>query len=130
MYIPNKPAKYGIKLVMLCDVATKYMIDARPYLGKNTKTEGLPLANYFIKELTRSIYGSNRNITMDNWFTSVGIADELLEQPYNLTVLGTIRKNKREIPPELLEMKNRKPNTSVFCFDKEKTLLSYMPKKK
>ncbi|GBP02746.1 PiggyBac transposable element-derived protein 4 [Eumeta japonica] len=34
MYIPNKPAKYGIKKVMLCDSGTKYMVDAIPYLDR------------------------------------------------------------------------------------------------
>lgn len=34
MYLPNKPAKYGLKIVMVCDSSTKYMIDASPYLGK------------------------------------------------------------------------------------------------
>ncbi|KAJ8928139.1 hypothetical protein NQ314_019319 [Rhamnusium bicolor] len=99
MFIPNKPAKYGIKLVMLCDVPTKYMIDAEPYLGKGTKTNGLPLSTYYIKKLTMSIHGSNRNVTMDNWFTSISVADEILQAPYKLTLVGTVRKNKAEIPP-------------------------------
>ncbi|XP_066138360.1 piggyBac transposable element-derived protein 4-like [Euwallacea fornicatus] len=129
MYIPNKPSKYGIKIVMLCDSSSKYMIDASPYLGKSTHTGGLPLSNYYIKELTKSVHGTHRNITMDNWFTSVGIADELLSDPYKLTIIGTIRKNKKEIPPEMLELAKRKPQSSMFCFDKSKTLLSYMSKK-
>lgn len=28
MDIPNKPAKYGIKIIMVCESSTKYMIDA------------------------------------------------------------------------------------------------------
>nr|XP_022906140.1 piggyBac transposable element-derived protein 4-like [Onthophagus taurus] len=129
MYIPTKPAKYGIKIVMLCDSSSKYLVDACPYLGKGTQTGGLPVANYFVKELTKSVHGSNRNITMDNWFTSVDLADELLQKPYKLTMLGTIKKNKREIPPQLLETKGRNPKTSMFCFDRNKTLVSYEPKK-
>ena len=43
MFIPNKPPKYGIKIIMACDSGTKYMVDASPYLGKGTKTNGLPL---------------------------------------------------------------------------------------
>ncbi|XP_066149862.1 piggyBac transposable element-derived protein 4-like [Euwallacea fornicatus] len=127
-YIPNKPSNDGIKIVMLCDSSSKYMIDANPYLGKSTNTGGLPLANFYVKELTKSIHGSNRNITMDNWFTSVPLADELLEQPYKLTIIGTLRKNKKEIPPELLNTDNRPRGTSMFCFDKNKTLVSYLPK--
>lgn len=129
MYIPNKPAKYGIKIVMVCDSATKYMSDASPYLGKKTETNGLPLAEFYVKELTKSIHGTNRNVTMDNWFTSVSLADQLLQSPYKLTMIGTIRKNKKEIPKEFLDVKSRNANTSMFCFDQKNTLLSYMPKK-
>lgn len=55
-YILNKPAKYSIKIVMLCGAKSKYMIDANPYLEKGTKTEGFALSNYYIKYLTKSIY--------------------------------------------------------------------------
>ncbi|XP_066984701.1 piggyBac transposable element-derived protein 4-like [Macrobrachium rosenbergii] len=37
MYICNKPARYGIKIIMICDVETKYMLRAMPYLGTHTK---------------------------------------------------------------------------------------------
>jgi len=128
MYIPNKPSKYGIKIVMICDVKTKYMFDAEPYLGKDTRTNGLPLAEYFVKSLTKSIHGSNRNVTMDNWFTSLLTSSELLQSPYKLTVVGTMRTNKGEIPPELLNTKNRKIGMSLFCFDGKKTPVIYKRK--
>lgn len=128
MYIPNKPAKYGIKIVMICDVATKYVLDAIPYLGKSTNTGGKPLALYIVEELVSTINGSNRNITMDNWFTSVELANHFL-QSHGCTILGTIRKNKRQIPQQLLEMnKSRSPNTSIFVYDKNLTMVSYKPK--
>ncbi|CAF4946948.1 unnamed protein product [Pieris macdunnoughi] len=41
IYIPNKPNKYGVKIEMLVDNSTKYMVDAEPYLGSFTKTDGL-----------------------------------------------------------------------------------------
>jgi hypothetical protein len=62
---------------------------------------------------------------MDNWFTSVGVADELLLAPYNWTLVRTL---KAEIPPDMLETRQRQPSTSVFCFDKQKTLVSYLSK--
>lgn len=61
-----------------------------PYLGKGTDTSGVPLGEYFVKELTRSTHGTNRNVTMDNWFTSVPLAKQLLQQPYKLTIVGTL----------------------------------------
>ncbi|XP_066259615.1 piggyBac transposable element-derived protein 4-like [Euwallacea similis] len=129
MYIPSKPCKYAIKIIMVCDSSSKYMLDASPYLGKSTKTNGLPLATYFVKELTKSVHGSNRNITMDNWFTSVGLANDLLKDPYKLTIIGTLRKNKREIPKKMLNVRERNPNTSMFCHDQMKTMVLYVPKK-
>lgn len=128
MYIPNKPAKYGIKLVMMCDNSTKYMINAMPYLGSGTNSSGLPLGEFYVKELTKSIHGTNRNVTTDNWFTSVPLAKALLKEPYKLTQIGTIRSNKREIPPEFQNSRSRLIGTSMFCFDGPLTLLSYKPK--
>ncbi|XP_053945946.1 piggyBac transposable element-derived protein 4-like [Anastrepha ludens] len=55
MYIPNKPAKYGIKMVMLCDSGTKYMVDAIPYLGKHSNNTTMPLGEFYVKELTKTV---------------------------------------------------------------------------
>ncbi|XP_067629492.1 piggyBac transposable element-derived protein 4-like [Eurosta solidaginis] len=128
MYIPNKPSNYGLKVVMMCDSGTKYMVDAKPYLGKGSINSNLPLAENYVKELTKSIYGTNRNVTMDNWFTSVSLAKSLLKEPHKLTLVGTLRSNKREIPPEMKVSKGRKCGTSIFAYDNELTLLSYKPK--
>ncbi|GBP03501.1 PiggyBac transposable element-derived protein 4 [Eumeta japonica] len=128
MYIPNKPNKYGLKLVMVADSSTKYMCNAIPCMGKNTNTGNEPLANYFVKELCKPYQGSNRNITMDNWFTLVPLAAELLKPPYKFTVVGTLRSNKREIPKEMVNTRNKPVGTSIFGFDKEMTLVSYKPK--
>ncbi|XP_049880307.1 uncharacterized protein LOC126376804 [Pectinophora gossypiella] len=128
MYIPNKPNKYGIKLVMAADVNSKYIVNAIPYLGKGTDPQKQPLAAFFIKEITSTLHGTNRNITMDNWFTSVPLANELLMAPYNLTLVGTLRSNKREIPEKLKNSKSRAIGTSMFCYDGDKTLVSYKAK--
>ncbi|XP_045453461.1 piggyBac transposable element-derived protein 4-like [Melitaea cinxia] len=128
MYIPNEPDKYGIKLVMAADVNSKYVINAIPYLRKGTDPQGQPLATFFVEKNTSTLYGSNRNITIDNWFTSVSLAEELLKLPYNLTLVGTLRSNKREIPEQLKNSKTRRIGTTMFCFDDKMTLVSFKPK--
>ncbi|XP_058983469.1 piggyBac transposable element-derived protein 4-like [Musca domestica] len=128
IYIPNKPNKYGIKIPMICDSTTKYMFNAIPYLGKTTNTAGLPLGEFYVKELSRPIHGIYRNITCDNWFTSIPLAKGLLNEPYKLTLVGTIRSNKREIPEEIKNTRARKVGTTMFCYDGPLTLLSYKPK--
>ncbi|PSN57460.1 hypothetical protein C0J52_08041 [Blattella germanica] len=128
IYIPNKPAKYGIKLVMLCDSKTFYAVNIIPYVGKATHNGDIPLADYFVKKLSKPIHGTNRNITTDNWFTSVSLGSSLLED-YKLTTVGTLRKNKKEIPPEMTMVSGRKLETSLFIFDDKKTMTSFYPKK-
>lgn len=45
-----------------------------------------------------------------------------------MTSVGTVRKNKREIPPQLVKNKGRQPETSEFVFQNDITLVSYVPK--
>lgn len=130
MYIPSKPNKYGLKIILLCDQGTRYMINAIPYLGKGSNPTNAPSAEYFTKKLIEPLKGSNRNLTGDNWFTSIPLAEELLEK-YNITYIGTIKKNKPQLPVEFTDMKyqNRQVGSSLFIFRNNLTAVSYMPKK-
>ncbi|KAJ4451739.1 hypothetical protein ANN_03210 [Periplaneta americana] len=127
MYIPNKPAKYDIKTVMCCDEKTGYMLTAIPYTGKTMNTNGKPLAEFFVEELSKPIHGTNRNITVDNWFSSIPLFKAMAQR--KLTMVGTLRKNKQKIPKEMIDIRGRNENTSMFAFDNELVLLSYVPKK-
>ena len=64
---------------------------------------------------------------MDNFFTSVPVARTLLQ--HQLTVVGTMRKCKREIPVCMKAAKSRQTKTSVFGFNDQLTMVSYVPKK-
>ncbi|KAM3620416.1 uncharacterized protein V6R79_022974 [Siganus canaliculatus] len=41
------------------------------------------------------------NITMDNFFTSAPLAEKLLKK--NLTIVGTLRQKKPDIPPPIMK---------------------------
>jgi hypothetical protein len=47
-----------------------------------------------------------------------------------VTIIGTIRKNKREVPPSFVSTKNRPVFSSYFGFSNNKTLVSYKANKK
>ena len=47
-----------------------------------------------------------------------------------VTLVGTMRKNKPDIPPEMMPNKNRKSLSSQFGFRKELMMVSYVPKPK
>ena len=117
-----------MKIVMLCDNKSKYMLNAEVYLGKGTNTKGLGLAEYFIMNLAIPIFGSNRNVTMDNWFTFIPVAKKLLQTPYEITIVGTLRKNKPEIPSDMLEVRKENSENAKFCFDDKLIMLSYQSK--
>ncbi|UYV83449.1 hypothetical protein LAZ67_23001049 [Cordylochernes scorpioides] len=80
-----------------------------------------------VERLCEPIKGTGRNVTMDNWFTSYSLALKLLQQ-YRLAIVGTLKRNKKEIPSEFVISRGRNVHTSVFGFQSEMTLLSYKPK--
>lgn len=127
MYIPNKPAKYGLKLVFINDSESKYLLGGIPYLGKQgTQPRGnLTLGHQFTRELTRPYHGTHRNVTTDNWFTSVPLVSDLLNN-CGMTLVGTVRANKKEIPKEMKEKGTRERGSSAFLYTKEMTLVSYV----
>jgi len=47
-------------------------------------------------------------------FTSISLAQKLAKR--QMTVLGTINKNKKQLPTKLTETRNRKENISIFAF--------------
>ncbi|CAI6352855.1 unnamed protein product [Macrosiphum euphorbiae] len=129
-YIPNKPAKYGLKIIALVDSNTYYSYNLEIYAGKqpNGPYHVNNSACSVVERLIRPISGSGRNITCDNWFSSIPLAEDLLNN-HNLTMVGTLRKNKREIPPIFVQKLKERPNeSSIFGFKKNMTLVSYKPK--
>lgn len=129
-YIPSKPAKYGIKMFALTDARMFYTGHLEIYCGKQVAGPYLydNTPHAIVKRMVKCISKSGRNVTCDNWFTSIPLAVDLLEND-KLTMVGTIRKNKREIPPFMTVAKDRPVESSIFAFRKNMTLVSYKPKK-
>lgn len=127
-YIPNKPAKYGIKIWACCDSVNAFTWNTQVYIGKapNTTPE-INQGKRVVLELTDGLKG--RIVTADNFFTSHDLVVELSRR--HLSFIGTVRKNKTFVPPKLLDMKKKPTNYSEFLFDNENKLsmVSYVPKK-
>ena len=127
-YMPNKPAKYGIKFFWLCDASLPYAFNAKIYVGRQSGSPSEKnLGHNVVVNLTAPLQGSGRNVSMDNFFTRVSGARTLLQR--QLTVVGTMRKCKREIPVCLKAAKSRQTKTSVFGFNDRLTVVSYVPKR-
>ncbi|PSN34708.1 hypothetical protein C0J52_21188 [Blattella germanica] len=128
VYISNKPDKYGMKIVTMCDARTYYMVNAIPYVGKVVLRGSESVPSYYVKKLSEPVHGTGWNITCDNWFTSIPLADTLLKEQ-KLTIVCTLRKNKREIPSSFLSDRKKQVLSSQFALHGEKMLVSFCPKK-
>ena len=80
-----------------------------------------------VERLISHLKGTCRNLTTDNWYTSYTLAMSLLQD--KITLVGTLKKNKREIPAEFLPNKQKPISSSMFGFQKHATLVSFTPKK-
>ena len=130
VYMPKKPNKHGIKIWSLADASNAYLSNAQIYCGKTSSSPERGQAQRVVSDLVVGVEGSGRNITADNLFTSVDLCKEMLDK--GLTILGTLRKNKREIPPSFQASKDREVNSTRFGFSKDErmAICSYVPKKK
>ena len=124
VYIPSKPDRYGIKVWSMCDNGTNYVCNLQVYLGKVGDSPEQQQGARVVRDLARTIYGTGRNITTDNFFTGHALGKFLLEK--NLTLLGTMRKNRKELPCEMLPQK-RAAFESIFAFTPDTALVSYAP---
>ena len=54
-------------------------------------------------------------MSLDNWFTSIPLALDLVKN-YGMTLLGTVRANKKEIPAIMNSKVNRKPGSCAYLY--------------
>jgi len=95
------------------DSETWYPLNRQVYLGKlPNETREVNQGQRVVKDVTRKWLNIGRNITTDNFFTSIPLVTELLAM--NITYIGTLRKNKAEIPQEFLPVKTREVYSTLF----------------
>ena len=132
MYLPSKPGRYGILFRTAADANQRYFWKLWPYSGRPEVPEQAPpfvqldCVNETVRYLLQEVMGSGRNVTLDRFYTSVPLAEELADA--RLTVVGTLNKNKRLLPAELVTPQNREPGSSMFAFRNGVTLTSHCPK--
>ncbi|XP_071578235.1 piggyBac transposable element-derived protein 4-like [Temnothorax nylanderi] len=117
--------KEGLRIVMMNDSDTYYMINAIPHVGKDDKRPQKSMPSYYVRKLSEPIYDSHRNITCNKRFTSVPLVQSM-KNKCSLSMVGTIQAKEKEIP---LKMKNfTEINDSRYLYADNVTLLSHCPK--
>lgn len=126
-YMPNEPHKFGIKFWLEVDVQTKYILNGFPYIGKDETRCSKSLGEFVTLKLAEPYLQRGRNITTDNFFTSISLAKKLLAE--KTTLVGTIRSNKRELPKPAREKKDKMTLFSSHLYKLENyTLTVYKSK--
>ena len=114
-YISSKPGKYGIKIWAICEANTSCAWKMQVYIRKSPAVEReVNQGARVVKDLVKEIEHSGKNITCDNFFTSIPLARDLMKK--KLTLVGTIRKNKPELPPQFTVAKSRNITSTIFGF--------------
>ena len=126
VYMPNKPNRYGIKNWILADAKMRYVKNFTVYTGKEGNAITRDLGKKVVLQLTQGLE-SGRNVTCDNFFTSYSLANELAKK--KITLLGTIRKQRKEVPKSMLADNQRAVDSSKYLFTNLATMVSYVPKK-
>jgi len=130
--MPTKPAKNGIKLWMCCDADTKYVYNASICCGRENANEATckDLGGKVVCQLLEPLHCEGRNITTDNYFTSLGLARDLL-MVKKATLVGTIRTNRVELPKDFAAPAGRELYSSLVGFNEtgDSSLVSYKCKK-
>lgn len=118
-FYAKKPKTYEVKIICLTDSKTSYLYNAYIYSGKNSDGVGLPpeerkllIPTQSVLRLCQPVRGTDKNISGDNWFSSIEVTDQFKER--GLTYVGTLKKNKREIPPEFQQDSERLVGSALF----------------
>ena len=85
-----------LKVFCLVDFRMFYISQMEIYAGKQPEVP-YKLSNSpadLVKRLIQPISLTGRNVTFDNWFTSVTLAEEILKE-HKITIVLTIRKKTR-----------------------------------
>ena len=121
-YMPKKPTKRGIKVWMRSDSLNGYVSQFSIYTGKEGNTTEVGLGGNVVRKLTRSVTGRNHCVFMDNFFTSVPLFLQLLDD--DIYACGTLRKDRKYLPEDLKQVsKKGLPNRGDFMFRQDQNLV-------
>ena len=118
-YISSKRSRFGIKLYQLC-TANGILLDFLVYHG-NMSTELNEMGQHSLLTeriptiLMQKYLNKGHHLFVDNYYTSLGLANHLLENGTHIT--GTIRDNRKHFPNELKAVQLGKGEAAYYQSD-------------
>lgn len=115
-YMPGKRHKYGIKIFVLTE-PSGLVLRMIIYTGSGDKeVGGSGHVNKVVHKLLEGFKGVGHSVYLDNFYTSVKLAEELLHDKVYCT--GTLRANRKGNPTVVLSKKIKKGEVT-HCWDEK-----------
>lgn len=119
-YIPSKRHRFGIKLFVLCDCETGYILDFIIYCGATSDIQEydtqLGKSGNIVFTLMQPYLGSGHTLYTDNWYTSPILYGMLYARQTN--ACGTVKQNRKNMP----DMKEKISRGQVIHFSTDNIL--------
>ena len=115
-YIPKKPTRFGIKVWVLAEAKSGYVLDFQVYTGASDgeKTDkNIGLGHKVVMQLMEAYQGKGHCLFIDNFYTSPALLLELLDKGTYCT--GTVRTNRRNFPDALRPSKKHQMGSFRFA---------------
>lgn len=128
-YNPNKPHKWGMKAWVLSESKTGYIYNWDLYKGGTAGRTEAGLTQKVVLDITKPVYGHRHHIYMDNFFSSPDLFAVLAEN--KLGACGTLRVNRRGVPPKIKESQNKlsREDPPVFVREEKFLYIAWQDKK-
>ncbi|GFX69365.1 piggyBac transposable element-derived protein 4 [Trichonephila clavipes] len=102
-YIPQKRARFGIKLFQLCESESGYIWNSLIYTGQGTafneNYNDYGLSTKSVLTLIHELKGKGYCLSTDNFYTSPELAELLIDSKTD--ICGTLRPNRKGLPVSL-----------------------------
>jgi hypothetical protein len=98
-YIPSTRHRFGIKIFVICDCETRYVLDFIVYTGATTEIvpdRKFGVSGAVVMTLMEKYLQKGHTLWLDNWYSSPQLYDHLNTNKTN--TCGTVRKNRKEMP--------------------------------
>lgn len=80
VYMRSKPGRYGIKIWTVADAKTGYILNSQVYTGNVNNQREINQGKGVTLDLVEPYVDSQLGVTTDNFFTSIPLAESLLEK--------------------------------------------------
>ncbi len=108
-YIPSKRHRFGVKLFILCDCKTKFILDFIIYTGSTTEIKDFPslgISGSIVMTLMEKYLHVGYVLYLDNWYSSPALYETLHDMKTG--ACGTVRSNRIGLPKILKKLKQGK----------------------